>query len=39
MLGGHARIESRPGGPTVISVTIPSWAPTQPGMGLVERPG
>jgi hypothetical protein len=25
MLGGHARIESRPGGPTVISVTLPSW--------------
>jgi signal transduction histidine kinase len=25
MLGGHARIESRAGGPTVISVTIPSW--------------
>ncbi len=29
MLGGHARIESRPGGPTVISVAIPSWAPAQ----------
>jgi signal transduction histidine kinase len=25
MLGGHARIESRPGGPTVISVSLPSW--------------
>lgn len=25
MLGGHARIESRPGGPTVISVTLPSF--------------
>jgi signal transduction histidine kinase len=25
MLGGHARIESRPGGPTVISVTLPWW--------------
>lgn len=25
MLGGQARIESRPGGPTVISVTLPSW--------------
>lgn len=25
MLGGHARIESRPGGPTVISVTLPTW--------------
>lgn len=31
MLGGHARIESRPGGPTVISVSLPSWAPPQPG--------
>lgn len=30
MLGGHARIESRPGGPTVISVSLPFWsgAPT-----------
>jgi hypothetical protein len=25
MLGGHARIESRAGGPTVISVTLPSF--------------
>jgi two-component sensor histidine kinase len=25
MLGGQARIESRPGGPTVISVSLPSW--------------
>lgn len=25
MLGGHARIESRPGGPTVISVTLPTF--------------
>jgi signal transduction histidine kinase len=25
MLGGHARIESRPGGPTVISVSLPTW--------------
>lgn len=25
MLGGHARIESRLGGPTVISVTLPTW--------------
>lgn len=35
MLGGHARIESRPGGPTVISVTLPTWkgarAKTGPG--------
>jgi signal transduction histidine kinase len=38
MLGGHARIESRPGGPTVISVTIPSWAPTQPGRAHIDRP-
>ncbi|MFL5824046.1 MAG: sensor histidine kinase [Solirubrobacteraceae bacterium] len=27
MLGGHARIESRPGGPTVISVSLPLWKP------------
>lgn len=27
MLGGTARIESRPGGPTVISAAIPSWTP------------
>ncbi len=26
MLGGNARIESRPGGPTVISVSLPSWS-------------
>ena len=25
MLGGRARIESRPGGPTVISVSLPYW--------------
>ena len=25
MLGGHARIESRPGGPTVISVSLPTF--------------
>lgn len=35
MLGGHARIESRPGGPTVISVAIPSWSPAQAGQGLI----
>jgi len=28
MLGGHARIESRPGGPTVISVSLPTWIGT-----------
>jgi signal transduction histidine kinase len=28
MLGGRARIESRPGGPTVISVSLPSWRGT-----------
>jgi len=27
MLGGRTQIESRPGGPTVISVTLPSWTP------------
>lgn len=37
MLGGHARIESRPGGPTVISVTIPSWTPVPPGPGVIDR--
>jgi signal transduction histidine kinase len=35
MLGGDARIESRPGGPTVISVAIPSWAPAQAGQGFI----
>jgi two-component system, NarL family, sensor histidine kinase YdfH len=25
MLGGNTNIESRPGGPTVISVELPSW--------------
>lgn len=29
MLGGHARIESRPGGPTVISVSLPTWKGTR----------
>jgi signal transduction histidine kinase len=29
MLGGQTRIESRPGGPTVISVTLPSMAALQ----------
>ena len=37
MLGGHARIESRPGGPTVISVTIPSWAPAHAGPAVIDR--
>jgi signal transduction histidine kinase len=31
MLGGRTRIDSRPGGPTVISVSLPSW-PAQPGL-------
>lgn len=35
MLGGHARIESRPGGPTVISVTLPSF---RVGRGSPARP-
>jgi signal transduction histidine kinase len=30
MLGGRTRIESQPGGPTVISVSLPSW-PARPG--------
>jgi signal transduction histidine kinase len=25
MLGGHTRIDSRPGGPTVISASLPAW--------------
>jgi signal transduction histidine kinase len=25
LLGGHTRIDSRPGGPTVISVSLPAW--------------
>jgi len=31
MLGGRTHIDSQPGGPTVISVSLPSW-PTQPGL-------
>ncbi len=27
MLGGRTQIESRPGGPTVISVSLPAWPP------------
>ena len=27
MLGGRTKIESRPGGPTVISVSLPPWSP------------
>jgi signal transduction histidine kinase len=29
MLGGSTRIESRPGGPTVISATLPAWPSRQ----------
>jgi len=32
MLGGRTRIDSQPGGPTVISVSLPSW-PAQRGQG------
>jgi signal transduction histidine kinase len=32
MLGGRTHIESRPGGPTVISVSLPSW-PSLPAEG------
>ncbi|MDQ6806274.1 MAG: ATP-binding protein [Actinomycetota bacterium] len=32
MLGGRTHIESRPGGPTVISVNLPSW-PSRPADG------
>jgi signal transduction histidine kinase len=35
MLGGRTQIESRPGGPTVISVNLPSW-PAHPAE---EQPG
>jgi signal transduction histidine kinase len=27
LLGGHCRIESRSGGPTVVSVMLPPWEP------------
>jgi signal transduction histidine kinase len=37
MLGGHARIESRPGGPTVISVTLPSWTAARARAGSPPR--
>jgi signal transduction histidine kinase len=30
MLGGQTQIESRPGGPTVISVRLPSWSAGEP---------
>jgi signal transduction histidine kinase len=30
MLGGETKIDSRPGGPTVISVTLPPWPPVEP---------
>jgi signal transduction histidine kinase len=30
MLGGQTRIDSRPGGPTVISVRLPAWPRAQP---------
>jgi signal transduction histidine kinase len=29
MLGGRTRIESQPGGPTIISVSLPQWPPDQ----------
>ena len=39
MLGGRTQIDSRPGGPTVISATLPPW-PTQPeACGRRGRPG
>jgi signal transduction histidine kinase len=30
LLGGRARIESRPGGPTVIAVSLPAWSAVEP---------
>jgi signal transduction histidine kinase len=30
LLGGHTRIDSRPGGPTAISVTLPPWPRPEP---------
>jgi two-component system, NarL family, sensor histidine kinase DegS len=30
LLGGSSRIDSRPGGPTTISVTLPRWRPVAP---------
>lgn len=38
MLGGNARIESRPGGPTVISVSLPSWKRGRAAAGTRPRP-
>jgi signal transduction histidine kinase len=30
MLGGHTKIDSRPGGPTVISLSLPTWPAVEP---------
>lgn len=30
LLGGRTRIDSRPGGPTVVSFTLPAWRPQAP---------
>jgi signal transduction histidine kinase len=33
LLGGQCRIDSRPGGPTVVSVALEPWAPPQSAAG------
>jgi signal transduction histidine kinase len=33
LLGGHLTIDSRPGGPTAITVTLPRWAPAKLAVG------
>ena len=33
LLGGHLTIDSRPGGPTAITVTLPRWAPAKAAVG------
>jgi signal transduction histidine kinase len=30
LLGGQTKIDSRPGGPTVISVSMPAWPVAEP---------
>jgi signal transduction histidine kinase len=33
LLGGHLALDSRPGGPTTISVTLPRWEPAKAAVG------
>jgi signal transduction histidine kinase len=30
MLGGQTQVDSRPGGPTVVSATLPAWPTAEP---------